>query len=579
MKDGATILSEALKEQGVDYVFGIVGIPIIEVGFGVQSAGIQYIGMRNEQAASYAASAIGYLTKRPAVCLVVPGPGLIHALAGMVNAYINCWPMVVIAGSYDQDQGGMGGFQEWPQLESCHSCCKYLARIENLNSIPFHVEKAVRTSIYGRPGPTYLELPGNLVTNRIAANQITQFQRCPDPPLTLADPECVVKATKCLKNATRPLIVIGKGAAYSRAEDELHSLIIRHKLPFLPTPMGKGVLPDDHPFCVAAARSKALKEADVILLVGARLNWILHFGKPPRYSHDVKIIQVDLCPEEMNCNVSSHIMLCGDATSVIKQLNEELMKGSYFFLDSETPWWKGLREKVDKNIQLNKLQAADKTLPMSFYCAYEEITRFLPRDAFIINEGSSTMDIGRTVLKTYLPRHRLDAGTFGTMGVGCGFSIAAALLSQSTLQPSRGQRSRVVSIQGDSAFGFSGMEIETACRYQLPIVFIIMNNNGIYRGVDKEAWMDLTETDGLALSIPPTSLLPDSRYNKMAECFGAKGYHVTTPEELRLVLNEVMITKEDEKNGRGLPVIINIAINPSSERRVQEFPWLTRSNL
>ncbi|XP_019853619.1 PREDICTED: 2-hydroxyacyl-CoA lyase 1-like [Amphimedon queenslandica] len=490
---GSVILADSLRAQGIQYMFGIVGIPIVEVAYSAQAAGIKYIGMRNEQSASYAASIIGYLTNRPGVCLVVPGPGLIHALAGIVNAFVNCWPMVVIAGSFDQDQVGMGGFQEWNQISSVQSSCKFSARIETLESIPYLIEKVVRTSLYGRPGPTYIEIPGNLVNELMPGDNISYPPCCPDPPLTLSDPLDVKNAVKCLMEAKRPLVIIGKGAAYSRAEHELRLLLVRANLPFLPTPMGKGVLPDDHPLCVAAARSRALKEADVILLVGARLNWILHFGKPPRFNENVKIIQVDISPEEMSNNVPAHVMLCGNAKSVIKQLSDALCDIGFKGVDPLGNWWSTLRNKIDYNTKLSQSLASQESVPMNFYCAYKQITDYIPRDAIVVNEGANTMDIGRTVVKTHFPRHRLDAGTFGTMGVGTGFAIAAALYTTS-LNKSKKQ-TPVYCIQGDSAFGFSGMEIETAYRYKLPIVFIIMNNSGIYQGLPREQYDDIMKNE------------------------------------------------------------------------------------
>ncbi|XP_065882805.1 2-hydroxyacyl-CoA lyase 1-like [Dysidea avara] len=566
--DGASIIAKSIRDQGIEYVFGIVGIPIVEISLALQAEDVKYVGMRNEQAASYAASIIGYLTQRPAVCLVVPGPGVIHALAGIVNAQVNCWPLLVIGGSYDQDQVGMGGFQELPQVEAVSRYCKYATRLETLESIPYHIEKAVRTSTYGRPGVCYIDVPGNMITDAISEDKIRFCPRCLDAPFTLADPLAVRKACKVLSDAVRPLVIIGKGAAYAHAEEEIQEFVIRSNLPFLPTPMGKGVISDTHPLCIAAARSKALAGADVILLIGARLNWILHFGRPPRFNPNVKIIQVDICAEEIGNSVPVHVMLNGHIKSVMKQLNE-VMKNNPLKVSKSSQWWKDLSQKIGSNTRANQLLAADKSLPMSFYCAYNEICSLLPRNAIIVNEGSSTMDIGRTVLFNELPRHRLDAGTFATMGVGCGFAVAAALLSRDS---STAEKERVVCIQGDSAFGFSGMEFETACRYQLPIIFIVMNNNGIYSGVDKETWEGFLAEKDPTLSIAPTTLLHDAHYEKMALAFGADGYYASTPGELRQSIEKALQQKLK-------PVLINVSINPVSARRPQESSWLTKTKL
>ncbi|PIO33922.1 hypothetical protein AB205_0166640, partial [Aquarana catesbeiana] len=267
----------------VKYMFGIVGVPVIEIAIAAQVAGIKYVGMRNEQAACYAASAVGYLTGRPAVCLVVSGPGLINTLSGMANSNMNCWPLIVIGGSSDSNQETMGAFQEFPQVETCRLYSKFSARPSSLEAIPIVIEKAVRTSMYGRPGSCYVDIPGDFVNKYPAC--------CLPRPISLADPLEVQKAVAALKKAQNPLIIIGKGAAFSQAENNIRRLVNECGLPFLPTPMGKGVVPDDHPFSVAAARSSALLHADLILLLGARLNWMLHFGLPPRFQPDVKIIQ------------------------------------------------------------------------------------------------------------------------------------------------------------------------------------------------------------------------------------------------------------------------------------------------
>lgn len=258
----------------------------------LQAAGLKYIGMRNEQAACYAAQALGYLTQKPGVCLVVPGPGLLHCTGGMANAQINCWPLIVIAGSTFQDHEGIGGFQEYPQVDSVRIYCKYAARPPTVESIPTHIEKAVRLATYGRPGVSYLDFPGNVLGASVKKDSVFADYAHPKPPLCFPDVAQVQKAVELLKTAKRPLVIVGKGAAYARAEEPIRQLIQKANLPVLASPMGKGVVPDTSEHSVASARTVALQKADVILLLGARLNWILHFGRPPRYAADVKVIQV-----------------------------------------------------------------------------------------------------------------------------------------------------------------------------------------------------------------------------------------------------------------------------------------------
>ncbi|XP_075883426.1 2-hydroxyacyl-CoA lyase 1 [Nelusetta ayraudi] len=564
---GAQLIAESLKAQKVEYMFGIVGVPIIEVAMAAQAAGIKYVGMRNEQAACYAASAIGYLTGRPGACLVVSGPGLIHALGGMANANVNCWPVIVIGGSSDRNQETAGAFQEFPQVEACRLYSKFSARPSNLEVIPSVVEKAVRCSMYGRPGACYVDIAGDMVNAKVDRSKVREVSCCPPPPLSAADSSAIADALSVLTAAKRPLIIIGKGAAYAQAESGLREFVEMSGLPFLPTPMGKGVLPDDHPNCVAAARSRALLQADVILLIGARLNWILHFGLPPRFDPNVKIIQVDLCAEEMGNNVRPAVALLGDIGAVVAQLVQRLRNDGWKYR-SNTEWWGALREKISANAKISKALAVQSQLPMNYYTVFHHISQLLPRDCIIVSEGANTMDIGRTMLNNYLPRHRLDAGTFGTMGVGLGFAIAAAALEKS----SSGKGQRIVCVEGDSAFGFSGMEVETMCRYNLPVVIIVVNNNGIYSGVDPDTWKEMAKMGDLTSVAPPVTLLPEARYDQVMTAFGGRGFLVRTPEELRSALQ--LSLSDWEK-----PSLLNVLIDPSSDRKQQEFPWLTRSNL
>uniref|UniRef100_A0A6I8SZI8 2-hydroxyacyl-CoA lyase n=1 Tax=Xenopus tropicalis TaxID=8364 RepID=A0A6I8SZI8_XENTR len=510
---GAQIIAEALVAQNVKYMFGIVGIPVIEIAVAAQAAGIKYVGMRNEQAACYAASAVGYLTGRPGVCLVVSGPGLINALSGMANSNMNCWPLIVLAGSSDTNQETMGAFQEFPQVETSRLYSKFSARPSSLEAIPVVIEKAVRSSIYGRPGSCYVDIPGDFVNKMVNRSDVRYTECCLPPPTSLADPTAVHKAVLELKNAQQPLVIVGKGAAFSRAERSISKLVQDCGLPFLPTPMGKGVVPDNHPNCVAAARSSALQNADVILLLGARLNWILHFGLPPRFRPDVKIIQIDICAEELGNNVKPAASLLGDIDAVTQQLLENLSETSWKY-PASAEWWKILRAKIRSNEENSKVLASQTSLPMNYYTVFKYVKDALPSNCIIVSEGANTMDIGRTVLPNYHPRHR----------------------------------------------------------YKLPIIIIVVNNNGIYNGFDEGTWNEMMESGDPATMAPPVALMPNAHYEQVMKAFGGKGYFARTPEELQNALKSSFAEK-------AVPSLINVMIDPVSDRKKQEFHWLTRSNL
>ncbi|GMT14798.1 hypothetical protein PFISCL1PPCAC_6095, partial [Pristionchus fissidentatus] len=561
--DGANIICKTLKEQGVEYVFGVVGFPIIEVGVAAQAQGLKFVACRNEQSACYAAQAMGYLTRKPVVCLVVSGPGVLHAIGGLANATVNCWPVICIGGSTDIDQDGRGGFQEWPQVESARLSCKYAARINSIHSIPYMVQKAIRSSLYGRPGAVYLDLPGNIVLETIEESSIPVVEKIPLwAPVSVPPLPFINDALSLLKEAKRPLVIIGKGAAWSeRGSVMSQQFLTRTQLPWLPSPGGKGIVSDTHPNNVNAARSFALRNADLVFLVGARLNWILHFGLAPRFNKDCKIIQIDLAAEEFHQNIKTNVGLLGDIGETLALMTRECGDWKW---NKNGDWMNSLVENREKNKRAVEDMVNDNALPLGYYAAYQPITVWTEdKDVIVINEGANTMDIGRTMLKSFLPRRRLDAGTFGTMGVGQGYALAAALYCRDY-----SPKTRVLVVQGDSAFGFSGMEIETIARYRLPVTTVIFNNNGIYRGLRPE---DQNSIEGdLTQLLPVLSLSPECRYDKMCESLGGKGWVVSTKEEIAKALEEA--EKELTR-----PTLINILIATDAERKPQADHWLTRS--
>ena len=546
---GATLLVRSLKQQGVEYMFGVVGFPVQPVAAAAQVEGMTYVGMRNEQAASYAAQAVGYLTGRPGACLTVCGPGVIHALAGLANAKWNAWPMIHIGGASPTYQNGMGAFQEERQVMAATPYCKYAHQVDRADRIPYFVEQAVRTSIFGRPGAVYLDLPDNVIREEIDESSVSPVATVPEPPRFHAAPESIEAALDALESAERPLVIIGKGMAWSRAEDEVRSFIERTRLPFLASPMGKGVMDDSHSLSVGAARSHALREADVVFLMGARLNWIMHFGLAPRFSKDVRVIQLDLHPEEIGTNVPTEVALPGDGRAVVSQLNGALQSRQWFYPD-DTAWRSTLADNAGKNQASIAPMQQDDSVPMNYYRALRDIREWMPDDAIIVSEGANTMDIGRTQLPNSRPRTRLDAGTYGTMGVGLGFAIAAAVACPD--QP-------VVAVEGDSGFGFSGMEVETICRLGLPIKTVVLNNGGIGASAG-----EAPNVEGV---LPPGALTSGARYDLMMEAFGGRGFFVEDPADLRKALDESM--------AHDGPTLVNVAINPKAERKPQKFRWLT----
>ncbi|RKP40455.1 thiamine pyrophosphate enzyme, N-terminal TPP binding domain-containing protein [Dimargaris cristalligena] len=574
---GADVIALTLKRLGVTVVFGIVGIPVVEVADACIAQGIRFIGFRNEQSASYAAGAWGYLSGEPGVCLVVSGPGVLHALPGLANAQVNCWPMLLLGGSCDTYQTGWGAFQELGQTEACRPYTKYAARPPTVDQIPQTLQTAFRHTINGRPGPAYVDLPADYIQAKLdpVSTVTTAETATGGGPNRAADPVAITQAIRKLRAARNPLVIVGKGAAYARVETDgvLEGLITRSGWPFLPTSMAKGLLPDDHPLCVGAARSQALAQADVVLLLGARVNWMLHFGQ--KFRSDVTLIQADVAAEEIGQNHPVAIALVGDLKAIVGQLNQALRQSSPASssqldngpatITTATTTTTSNHTKLAQRYRVNDI-------PMTYHRAFAEIKRALEpvyRDQVVlVSEGANTMDIARTVFDLYQPRRRLDAGTFATMGVGMGFSIAAQLFYNPSSAQTPGELvksaatqpgNRVVAIVGDSAFGFSAPEIETAVRAGLPLLVIVINNNGIYHGLDPHAYQKEVAQKGLAL-MPSTALSPDTRYDLLAEAMGARGYWVKTPDELFEAIQEAWVQPQ--------VAVINCMIQPGGPQKL-----------
>ena len=539
LTDGFHLVVDALKANDIDTIYGVVGIPITDLARVAQASGIRYIGFRQETSAGNAAAAAGFLTRRPGVCLTVSAPGFLNGLAALANATTNCFPMIQISGSSDRAMVDLqrGDYGELDQLNAARPFVKAAYRISRVEDIGRGIARAIRTAISGRPGGVYLDIPGDVLGQAMDAGAAADtVWRVVDPaPRQLPAPEAVDRALGVLAAAQRPLIVLGKGAAYAQADNVIREFVETTGIPFLPMSMAKGLLPDSHPQSVAAARSLAIARADAVLLVGARLNWLLGHGESPQWSADAKFIQVDIAASEFDSNRPIAAPLVGDIGSVMSALLDGV---STHQIVASSQWTGELADRKAANDAKMRRRLADDPHPMRFYNALGAIRSVLQSnpEVYVVNEGANALDLGRNVIDMEAPRHRLDTGTWGVMGIGMGYAIAAAV---ETGKP-------VVAIEGDSAFGFSGMEIETICRYRLPVTVVILNNGGVYRGDEAPTGSDPA----------PTVLNARARHELMAEAFGGKGYHVTTPAELEKALTEAIAS-----NG---PSIIDCELDPAA---------------
>jgi oxalyl-CoA decarboxylase len=541
LTNGFHLIVDALKLNGFDTIYGVAGIPVTDLARLAQAEGIRYIGFHHEQSAGNAAAIAGYLTQKPGICLTVSAPGFLNGMVALANATTNGFPMIQISGSSEREIIDLqqGDYEELDQMNAAKPYAKASYRINRPEDIGIGLARAIRAAVTGRPGGVYLDLPAKVLAATLDSDAGSRsLVRVVDAaPRQLPAPESVQRALQVLAKAERPLIILGKGAAYSQADADIRAFIEKTGIPFLPMSMAKGLLPDDHPQSVAAARSYVLAQADVVMLIGARLNWLLGHGKSPQWSPTAQFVQLDIAPTEMDSNRAIAAPVVGDIASSISALLAELKPGQ---IQPSSAWLGGLADRRQKNIERLAAHLAANPDPMDFYSALGAIKGVLADkpEVYLVNEGANTLDIARNVIDMRKPRKRLDSGTWGVMGIGMGYAIGAAVVSG---EP-------VVAIEGDSAFGFSGMEIETICRYQLPIVTVVFNNGGIYRGDD------VNSTGGADPA--PTVLMKQARYEKLIEAFGGVGYNVLDPQGLAKALSDALAS--------GKPALINCAIDPKA---------------
>ncbi len=543
--DGYHLVIEALKLNGIDTIFGVPGIPITDLARKAQAADMRVISFRHEQSAGYAAQVAGFMTQKPGVCLTVSAPGFLNGLTSLANATTNCFPMILVSGSSEREVVDLqqGDYEEMDQLAIAKPLCKAAFRVLRVEDIGVGVARAIRAAVSGRPGGVYLDLPGKLLPESLEAQTGREsLIKVVDPaPRQIPAQDAVQRALALLKGAKKPLIILGKGAAYSQADAEIRALVEKTGIPYLPMSMAKGLLPDAHPQCASAARSFVLPGADVVVLVGARLNWLLSHGKGKSWggkgskdSGGQKFIQVDISPTEADSNVAIDAPVIGDIGSCVSAMLDGIGAS---WPKPPAEWLDAVNERKKKNVAKMAATLASNPTPMNFPSALNVVRDLVKAnpDSILVNEGANALDFTRSIVDMYQPRKRLDVGTWGVMGVGMGFAIGAAVAS--------GQQ--VIAIEGDSAFGFSGMEVETICRYNLPVCVVILNNNGVYRG------------DELPLGDPnepsPLTFVKNARYEKLMEAFGGEGAYVTTPAELRKTMEEAVRSRK--------PTLINAMVD------------------
>ncbi len=539
LTDGFHLLIDALKLNGVETIYNVPGIPITDLGRYAQAQGLRVLSFRHEQHAGYAAAAAGFLTKKPGICMTVSAPGFLNGLTALAHATTNCWPMILISGSSEREIVDLqrGDYEEMDQLAIARPHCKAAYRILHAEDIGLGVARAIRAALSGRPGGVYLDIPGALLGQVMDAveGEKSLIKVVEPNPASYPGPDAVTRAVDVLKSAKKPLIIIGKGAAYAQCDDKIRQLVETLGFPYLPMSMAKGLLPDTHPQCASAARSLVLKESDCVFLIGARLNWLLSHGQGKGWGEKgaKKFVQIDIEPIEMDSNQPIAAPLIGDIESCATALLDAI--GSDWQKPSEE-WTGAVRSKVETNVAKMAPRLKNNNSPMDYQGSLGVIKEAIAEnpDVVLVNEGANALDQCRSIVDIHKPRKRLDVGTWGIMGIGMGSAVAAAVETGN----------QVLAVEGDSAFGFCGMEVETICRYKLPVCIVVMNNNGIYRG-DGTNW-------GGGDDPSTTVFVKDSRYDLMMQAFGGVGVTVDNPDALRQAVKEAFAS--------GQPTLINAVI-------------------
>ena len=554
---GMYILAESLKRLGIMDVYGLVGIPVTEAAYAMQKIGMNFYGFRFEQQAGMAAATHGFLTKTPGVLLTVSSLGFLNGLTATTNATVNCYPMIQISGASDPQMVDMdmGTYEQLDQLNTARPLVKAAFRCSHAKDIPAAVARAYRAAVSGRPGGVYIDMTTPAlgeVMDRAEAEKLFFTPVDPSAPV-VPNKASVDKAVELLLSAKKPAILLGKGAAYAQADDKIKELVETYKIPYLSMSMAKGLLPDNGKLSALSCRSTIMEDADVVMVIGARINWMLSFGKG-KWNPNGKFIQLDVEPEEIDRNVPIAAPVVGDINESLDCILEA-MKGKS--MSTDPTWIPSLqKESAEKNAKFQaRLTDAAKASPMNHWSALSAIKPVLESnpDVILVNEGANTLDDTRDAVDMFLPRHRIDCATWSIMGMGMGSMIGAAVATGKS----------VVAVEGDSAFGFSGMDFATACRYKLPVTVVIFNNGGIYNGIGVNP--------GGGEAPAPTTLDIHARYDLLGKAFGAENFYVDNVDDLKKALETAIASKK--------PTIIDVQLAADSGKESGHIGYLNPTPL
>jgi acetolactate synthase-1/2/3 large subunit len=535
MNNGGTVLAKAIHQQGFDTFFYIMGAPMMQVEKACMQHGVRGIDVRHEQAAVMAAHAYTRVTGRPGLCMAASGPGTTNLITGVAHAWADCIPLVVLGGSSAQDISGKGGFQEIDQLKMMEPCVKWSARVHHADRMPEMLDKAIRMATAGKPGPVYLDLPADVLLEEVDPDKVWfpvpyDLERRSRPAVSRPELD---ELMAMLVKAEKPVILTGGGIGWSKAERELQALVDATGIPFYTTPQGRGCIPEDHELCFPTARATAFREADLILVLGTRLNYIVGHAEPPRFNADARLVRIDIDPEEIAASQRLHLGIVADVRTALQQVREALPAGARA---AYAAWRDRLHGVEQEKAARQEAQLANDSTPIHPMRLCREVRDFMDRDAILCVDGQEILTFGRQVIPSFVPNHRINSGTFGTMGVGMPFGVGAKAAA-----PDK----QVIVLHGDGSFGMNAMEFDTAVRHKLPVLVIISLNGGWTADPDK---------------VKPGRDLGYTRFDQLAQSLGGHGEYVESPEEIRPALERAAAAVRE-----GRPALVNVVTDANAK--------------
>ncbi|HSD22376.1 MAG TPA: thiamine pyrophosphate-binding protein [Anaeromyxobacter sp.] len=534
---GGRLVARMLRKEGVTTAFTLSGLHVAPIYAGCVDEGIRLVDTRHEQAAAHAADAWARLTRGVGVAIVTAGLGVTDAVTGVANAWAANVPLVLLGGAAPTFNQGRGSLQEMPQVQLFAGITKWSDRVPSADLVPSFLAKAFRVARAGRPGPVFLELPWDVLSNgadEALADAQTQYRTDARMP---GDPRKVEAALALLARAERPVLLGGSSVWWDDGVEALARLATRTGIPVYLNGMGRGCLPPDHPSALQLSRKEALAQADVVVVMGTPLDFRVGYGTEPTFAAGARVVQVDVEGAEIGRNRPVDVGIVGDARSVLEQL-----EAGARLSPAAAAWRSFLRDEETARAERQRAFEESDQRPIHHFRLAKALDTVAARagDVTFVGDGGNVVAVAAKVLKVRKPGRWLDPGPLGCLGVGAPFAIAAKLLA-----PER----PVCVVQGDGAFGLNGFDFETAVRFRLPMVVVVGND---------AAWGQILipqrglygDEHAVATKLAPT------RYDRVVEAFGGKGEHVDDPADLEPALERAFAS--------GTVYCVDVAIDPEA---------------